>query len=342
MACSYGLYVFFTSDGLENDLVNSVTPKKITDFETSRLVDVEKERLFEIMADIENYPKIFPKNVISVNILSKNNGKIIAEEYLAESGIKTKLVVKHTIKPYDEHIIEIIDGDLKGTKIIQSFESVESQTNLITNVHLEGKGITSLVGYVPKTNLIHSLNTVISHFVEYSKYDVIEKTVDSLYQEILYRSADQQGLSYYSLLLRNGEITEDDLRNLLLNSEERASFEMKTIDDLNIDTKNTINDLYRKILLRDADPEGMRYFGNILEDGTSSDEIRKILLESDEGKNVSLLHPVRSEIMILYGSILDRFPDDSELNYYHKMIDDGYMTIDDVKNELDDLHSNNK
>ena len=60
-----------------------------------------------------------------------------------------------------------------------------------------------------------------------------------------------------------------------------------------------------------------------------------MLLESDEGKNVSSLHPIRSEITIIYLKLFDIYPTDSEINYYHKMIDDGLMTITDVKKELE-------
>ena len=336
LASSYGIYIFTISEGLEENLLELIVPKKITEFETSRLVDVPKNRIFDVMADIENFPNILPKNVIYVNILNKTNNVIIAEEELSEAGIKIKLLVKHTIKPYSEHIIEIIDGDAKGTMITQSFESVDSQTKLTTNVHLNLKGVTSVIAFLPESNLVHVVNTIISHFVEYSKYDVYEKTVDTLYQEILHRQVDREGLLHYSALLRNEQITEQDLRITLFNSEERASMEMKSIDELSDETKNTINDLYEKILLREADPEGLKYFGNLLENGTTSDEIRVILLESDEGKNMSLFNLDRTHIKSLYRELFDRVANDAEINYYHKMIDDGLMTIEDVKKELEE------
>ena len=142
--------------------------------------------------------------------------EIIAEEELFEAGIKTKLLVKHTIKPYSEHIIEIIDGDAEGTKITQYFESVDSQTKLTTKVSLNVKGVTSIIAFLPEANLVHAMNTVISHFVEYSKYDVYEITVDAIYQEILDRQADEESLLHFSTLLRDGQITEQDIRFALL------------------------------------------------------------------------------------------------------------------------------
>ena len=222
LASSFGLYVLTYDVGLEESLLEVVTPKKITEFETSRLVDKPNNRIFNVMANVEKFPNILPENVVSVNILDKTDNEIIAEEELFEAGIKTKLLVKHTIKPYSEHIIEIIDGDAEGTKITQYFESVDSQTKLTTNVNLKVKGVTSIIAFVPETNLVHAINTVISHFVQYSKYNVYEITVNSIYKEILDRQADEESLSHFSSLLRDGQITEQDLRSTLLDSEERV------------------------------------------------------------------------------------------------------------------------
>ena len=315
-------------EDLNVSMIESVTPKKIIEFETSRLVDVPNNRIFNVMADIENFPNILPENVVSVNIVNKTDNEITAEEELFEAGIKTKLLVKHTIKPYSQHIIEIIDGDAEGTKITQYFESVDSQTKLTTNVNLKVKGVTSIIAFVPETNLVHAINTVISHFVQYSKYNVYEITVNSIYQEILDRQADEESLSHFSSLLRDGQITEQDLRFALLNSEERV-FKQKTIDELNEETINVINDLYGKILLREADPEGLAYFGSLFESGVTSDKIRAMLLESDEGKNISFNHPVRSKITTVFALIFDTSPDNSYVDHYQKMIDDGLMPFPD-------------
>jgi len=339
LASSYGLYVITYDVGLDESLLEVVTPKKITEFETSRLVDVPNNRIFDVMANIENFPKILPENIVSVNILNKTDNEIIAEEELFEAGIKTKLLVKHTIKPYSEHIIEIIDGDAEGTKITQYFESVDSQTKLTTKVSLNVKGVTSIIAFLPEANLVHAMNTVISHFVEYSKYDVYEVTVNTIYQEILDRQADEESLSHFSTLLRDGQITEQDIRFALLNSEEIAT-KQKTIDQLNEETINVINDLYEKILLREVDPEGLVYFGNLFESGMTSDKIRAILLESDEGKNISSIHPVRSKILTIYDYIFDDNPDNSFVDHYHKMVDDGFVPLPDWIDNVMHWHQN--
>jgi len=343
LASSFGLYVLTYDVGLDASLLEIVTPyEKLTEFETSRLVDVPNNRIFDIMANVENFPNVLPENVISVNILNKTDNEIIAEEELQQAGIKVKLLVEHTIKPYSEHIIEIIDGDAEGTTITQYFESVDSQTKITTNVDLKVKGVTALIAFLPEANLVHAINTVTSHFVKYSKYDLNEKIVNSIYQEILDRQADEESLLHFSALLRDGHITEQDLRSTLFNSEERALLEI-TIDDLDEETINVIKDLYRKILLREADPEGLLYYGIQLENMATYDEIRKKFIESyefnanpDNGPSISSKHPVRNDIKDIFKRVFNVEPDNSVVNHYHKMIDDdGFVLLPDwVRNVL--------
>ena len=56
LASSFGLYVLTYDVGLEESLLEIVTPKKITEFETSRLVDIPNNRIFNVMANVENFP----------------------------------------------------------------------------------------------------------------------------------------------------------------------------------------------------------------------------------------------------------------------------------------------
>ena len=69
LACAYLVFVISSSEGLEDNVFEPVTPKKTTDFTTNQLVDIETKRLFDIMTDIENYPNIFPQNISRVTIL---------------------------------------------------------------------------------------------------------------------------------------------------------------------------------------------------------------------------------------------------------------------------------
>ena len=130
------------------------------------IVDADKRELFDLMADVENYPNILPDNYVSVFIKNRNNNSILTSEVVTEQGIQSTLNVKHTILPYDNHIIEILDGDAKDTKITTIFEEYGSKTKLMINVEIHARGILIPFAYLPKNNLNHAVNSVINGFLE--------------------------------------------------------------------------------------------------------------------------------------------------------------------------------
>lgn len=50
-----------------------------------------------------------------------------------------------------------------------------------------------------------------------------KKILDELYLDILHRHIDKEGLSYYSPLLQNNSITINEIKDNLLNSDERKN-----------------------------------------------------------------------------------------------------------------------
>ena len=281
---------------LSNDRTNHLIPadlypeRQVEKITFVNKFEISKEKIFESITDISNYPYVLPRNVISVNILEQSENEIIAEEKFIELGVKVNLKVKHTILPYEQHIIEIMEGDASGTKIIQTFKEENNLTIITTDVDLNLNGLLYPFGFLPKGQMNSAINTVLSSFVEYSqRYDEESKIIDNLYREILHRPVDLEGLQYYSLLLQEEKITVDEIREELKNSEEFKTQllpdEVKTLDELSENSKKQVNDLYLEILGRDADAEGLQHFGSLIEVGKMTvEELRDALLNSAEYK----------------------------------------------------------
>ncbi|SVD64943.1 uncharacterized protein METZ01_LOCUS417797, partial [marine metagenome] len=266
-----------------------------------KIIDVNQEEAFLIMTDIKNYPKMLPKNIISVNIMNQTDNSVLAEYEVTEHGIRSKLLASHTMYPYDKHVIEVMDGDAKGTKLIQDFTTINASnieppecinrdfdedldidlddmisckkfamkdfgdclfldkcTKIDSQVELNLEGLLSPFSYLPKGNLDHASDTVITSFTNYMEIKTKnEKIIDDLYREILLRPADTGALEDWGSLLDTGTMTVDEIRTEILNSDEKKSLltplEMKTVEELDDETKKIIDDLYREILLRPAD-----------------------------------------------------------------------------------------
>ena len=172
-SCSYWEFLTSACEWHESSESWSILPSPISELENIRDVFHHKEEAFLVMTDVKNYPKILPKNIISVNIINQVDNTVLAEYELIENGIRTKLLAEHTMYPYDKHILEIMDGDAKGTKLIQDFTTVECDesvgkcTQIASRVELNLGGILAPFGFLPKSNLDHAFNTIITSFEMY-------------------------------------------------------------------------------------------------------------------------------------------------------------------------------
>ena len=273
------------------DLQLATDPIKRISFENI-INTIPHALMYEVITDVENYPKVLPKNILSVKILDRTNNSITAEEQISEHGIKSTLTVKHFFVPMEKHTIEILDGDAKGTIITQNFEIIQPEGSLkiTTDVELDLKGIFSFVGFLPIPNIQHAVDTTIDEFAIFAakKNDLSEKEfeIELLYREVLLRESDPKGLKFYVQMLEEG-ITIDYVKKLLMKSDEYQNRFIETgissIDELNPETIKTIDDLYLEILGRSVDLHGMLYYGSLLEsDRITIAELRQELLDSEE------------------------------------------------------------
>tara|TARA_B110000438_G_C15752292_1_gene623551 strand:+ start:357 stop:1472 length:1116 start_codon:yes stop_codon:yes gene_type:complete len=324
LAISFISILLYTSTTYEDLPTPTWVLEQLTFVEIERTLEIEQERLFLTMSDIENYPKVLPQNFVSVKILEINENFIIAEEEIQEKGIRTKFLVKHTLIPYDEHILEIMDGDAKGTKIHQFFSTDGNFTKLITTVNIDFKGILTPFSYLPESNLNHAMNTVVTNFYIYAKgYDNPNyQIIDDLYREILLRPADKSALERYGGLLDENQITITDIRYTLLNSEEGKKIlnpaELKQINELREETIMKIDDIYREILQRPYDEQGMKYYGTLLElEKLSIEDLEKKLFNSEEALNLRLNTPLNQMIDDVYMEVTGNHADWDVLLYYN-------------------------
>ena len=273
------------------DLQLATDPIKRISFENI-INTISHALMYEVITDVENYPKVLPKNILSVKILDRTNNSITAEEKIREHIIQSTLTVKHSFVPMEKHTIEILDGDAKGTIITQNFEIIkpEGSLKITTDVELDLKGIFSFVGFLPTPSIQHAVDTTIDEFAIFAakKYELSENefAIELLYREVLLRESDPKGLKFYVQMLEEG-MTIDYVKKLLMKSDEYQirfiEIGISSIDELNPETIKTIDDLYLEVLGRSADLHGMLYYGFFLEsDSITIAELRQELLDSEE------------------------------------------------------------
>ena len=325
----------------------NLAPIQLSTISYSKIVDVEKEIIFNTFADFENYPAVLPNNIEYVNNISEKSS--IYDISLIESGIKTNLIAEHIIKPYNEQVIKVTDGDAQGTTITQTFESHVNGTKISINVDLKTRGVLTPFSFLPQHNVYHAIDTIVTTFVDYSarSYTQNEQIVDDLYREILERPADNQGLTKFSFLLDEGDISINEIRNTLLNSEEYNSklllSDLKDISEINIKTKNFLDEIYDITLRRDIDSQALQYFGSALENNKMSK--KDIVIELLISKEFNSLPVETREVDETYRSneywqiinqtsykINGDYPNNKIVRAYGIFFEKGILDLSDITN----------
>ena len=290
-------------DDWMNSPFSTISPKlfkePIAKFTIIRTVELPYDELIQVFSNVSNYSKILPKNVLNTKILNYTDGTVFSEIEVMEKGISSKFQVSQKLEVsenFDQHFgarhyVTVLTGDAKGTVIDQSFRIIDDSTTEVNNgIELRLRGILTPFVFLPENNLKHAANTILDSFIDYQKINSESKRiVDDLYREILLRPADPDGLQYFASQLESEKITPQEIESFLLESSEKkyllSPTEIKSLDELSSESKRIVDDLYREILLRPADPDGLQYFASQLEsDGMNVDEIKFILRNSFESQ----------------------------------------------------------
>lgn len=350
-------YVFFaisyvlTTIYIDNTIFRGDIPQsaadenKIIEIKMIEEVNMNKTRIFDTMSDIKNYPLMLPQNFISSKITSQNGNVTYAKVDVRDYNFESKDLVKQTVYPYEKRILEVLDGDAKGTTITQTFEGNDTFTKITTDAKLNLHGKLSSIIFFVKSSLESELDKKIMEIIDYARIqdNPYEKTVDDLYRNLLHRPADVGGLKLYTHYLEQGKMTKEDISNIIMQSDEyKAMHSIKSIDELSPETKSIINSLYLKILYRPADDEGLRYFGSLYEGGKmTKDDIRVTLTESDEYRQIlpvktiqELDNKTKETINDLYMEAYHSPADHDSVVFLGTLLENGNLTKDQIKDYL--------
>lgn len=81
-------------------------------------VDIEKEFLEEAFKDVKSYPNLFAGRVKDVKLLQYDDDRKVIRIKAKVSVFTINGDFEYTTGPKGEHIVNVIDGDIKGTKIV--------------------------------------------------------------------------------------------------------------------------------------------------------------------------------------------------------------------------------
>jgi len=122
-------------------------------FHFEKTVKAERNKVFEIVANFENFQKRMPKYFPSIRIKSSRGDTTIAEEHVRLAGFELVMMTKHITRYPELHEVFVIGGDAKGSHIIERYQSILTGTKIIVDVELKLNGKLRIANYLAKGRL---------------------------------------------------------------------------------------------------------------------------------------------------------------------------------------------
>ena len=111
---------------------------------------LNREIVFKISTDVNNFHTIMPNYFKSLDILSEDESGIIVSEKINFLGLSVKVKTKHLVLPPNIHKVFILTGPLKGTSFIENYESSSFGTLISISVNLKINGLLKYIPFVKK------------------------------------------------------------------------------------------------------------------------------------------------------------------------------------------------
>ena len=141
----------------------------------------------------------------------------------------------------------------------------------------------------------------------------VEQDVSNVYETVLGRKPDRQGLEFYTNEIVNGNMTIDDVQ---------AQLEKDAGSDKNA-PMTKLNTLFNDYFGREPDQSAIDTYLPMIEKG-QTDKVIEALENSEESKTAN-------DIANLYESILGRQPDKAGLSFWLDAVMSGEVTLDEVE-----------
>ncbi|REK09098.1 MAG: DUF4214 domain-containing protein [Planctomycetota bacterium] len=141
--------------------------------------------------------------------------------------------------------------------------------------------------------------------------------VRNLYEDILDREAEQEGLLVWLNLLNNGGTRGDVVRGLWQSREHRGM---------------QVDSYYQTFLDRAPDPAGRQTWIAILRNGATEEEVMQAFLTTNE--YLANNPPITEYVLEVYRDVLGREADAGGQAFWETSLDSGLLTLEEVANGL--------
>ena len=149
-----------------SDLYKVYQKDNVPKVRVEKIIKAEKDKVFSTMTDFESLPSKLPQIFKSVKIISREGNSLVTEEFVKMAGRDITQKVKHVIQPTEKHEVFILEGDAKGSYIVESYEETSEGTKIIVEGDFKLAGNLNLLGFFAKMKIEKSINEVMDEFAK--------------------------------------------------------------------------------------------------------------------------------------------------------------------------------
>jgi len=131
-----------------------------------RIIKADREKVFDIISNYDNFQKILPQYFPSVRVCSKRDDVAVVEEHIRIAGRELIMMTKHVTKFPELHEVFVIGGNAKGSHIVEKYESVPEGTRLVVDVDLKLGATLKIAGFFHKNEFIKGFPKIIDEFAK--------------------------------------------------------------------------------------------------------------------------------------------------------------------------------
>jgi len=135
-----------------------------------KLIKAEREAVFAVVANYENFQSILPQYFPSVLIRSVRENIAIVEEHLKLGERELVMTTKHVTKYPELHEVFVLGGDAKGSHIVEKYEKISDGTKLVVDADIRLNGLLVIVSILARKKIASDFGKIIDEFAK-----IIEK-----------------------------------------------------------------------------------------------------------------------------------------------------------------------
>ena len=133
-------------------------------FEILRKTKIDRNAIFSISVDIEEFSNLMPKYFKSLKITNKVNSDFFVDEEILFFTKAIKVQTKHVVKNPNIHEIHILSGPLANSSFVETYENTLAGTVVTIIVNLNFNGIFKLF-YLFKPLIENRVNKIMDEFI---------------------------------------------------------------------------------------------------------------------------------------------------------------------------------